>query len=98
MVIQCHKKFVNSLYIIRNSHKLGRMINLRHASNRVPILTTHVGSLPRPSELLPYIRGDLPPPTDFNEQLSRATEELFDKQTQVRILLHPLFHASVILV
>jgi len=85
MVIQCHTKFANSLYIVRNSHKLGRMINLRHASNRVPILTTHVGSLPRPSELLPYIRGDLPPPTDFNEQLSRATEELFDKQTQVGI-------------
>ena len=46
----------------------------------MPILTTHVGSLPRPNELLPFIRGECAPPSDFNERLNKATETIFAKQ------------------
>nr|UKS50387.1 B12-independent methionine synthase [Margalefidinium polykrikoides] len=49
------------------------------------ILTTHVGSLPRPAELLPYIRGDKPAPTDFPMQLASATGDVFAKQLEAGI-------------
>lgn len=44
------------------------------------ILTTHVGSLPRPTELLPFIRGEKEPPKDYNAQLQSATEAIFERQ------------------
>ena len=51
----------------------------------MPILTSHVGSLPRPSELLPYIRGDAPTPADYEQRLAAATEEVFAKQVEAGI-------------
>jgi len=51
----------------------------------VRIATTHVGSLPRPAELLPYIRGDKPAPADFQDKLRAATEEVFSRQSEAGI-------------
>mmetsp|Transcript_37243 Transcript_37243/g.89558 ORF Transcript_37243/g.89558 Transcript_37243/m.89558 type:complete len:386 (+) Transcript_37243:69-1226(+) len=51
----------------------------------VTIRTTHVGSLPRPTELLPFIRGDQEPGPDYQEKLAAATAELFQKQMEVGI-------------
>lgn len=51
----------------------------------VVIQTTHVGSLPRPQELLPYIRGDEAPPADFAEKLAAETTKVFKKQSEVGI-------------
>eukprot|EP00747_Dinoflagellata_sp_TGD_P159572 gnl/TRDRNA2_/TRDRNA2_177904_c0_seq5.p2 gnl/TRDRNA2_/TRDRNA2_177904_c0~~gnl/TRDRNA2_/TRDRNA2_177904_c0_seq5.p2 ORF type:complete len:394 (+),score=77.12 gnl/TRDRNA2_/TRDRNA2_177904_c0_seq5:68-1249(+) len=51
----------------------------------IKILTTHVGSLPRPSELLPYIRGETEPPADFGEQLTAATVSVFARQLEAGI-------------
>lgn len=48
----------------------------------MPILTTHVGSLPRPPELLPFIRGDATPPPDFNKSMADATRAVFLKQLE----------------
>merc|ERR1719401_2937169 len=50
---------------------------------RIP--TTHVGSLPRPAELLPYIRGDRPAPADFGEKLKAATEDVLARQVDAGI-------------
>eukprot|EP00931_Biecheleriopsis_adriatica_P016444 TRINITY_DN1210_c0_g1_i3.p1 TRINITY_DN1210_c0_g1~~TRINITY_DN1210_c0_g1_i3.p1 ORF type:complete len:441 (+),score=116.43 TRINITY_DN1210_c0_g1_i3:62-1324(+) len=55
------------------------------SAEHVPIQTTHVGSLPRPPALLPFIRGEQDPPADFAEQLQKATEEIFEKQMKVGI-------------
>jgi len=49
------------------------------------IPTTHVGSLPRPPALLPYIRGDEPEPDNFEELLSDATKAVFEKQQDAGI-------------
>lgn len=49
------------------------------------MFTTHVGSLPRPAELLPYIRGDEPPPANYDELLAKATEDVFKKQIDAGI-------------
>jgi len=49
------------------------------------IQTTHVGSLPRPPDLLPYIRGDKEAPDNFDELLSGATESLLAKQVETGI-------------
>jgi len=49
------------------------------------ILTTHVGSLPRPPALLPFIRGEQPPPSDFNDKLGAETTNVFRRQTDVGI-------------
>ena len=49
------------------------------------IRTTHVGSLPRPEALLPYIRGDMPAPADLDAQLARATKDVFDRQLKAGI-------------
>nr|UKS50398.1 B12-independent methionine synthase 1 isoform 3 [Karenia brevis] len=49
------------------------------------IVTTHVGSLPRPAELLPFIRGDQPAPPDFNEKLGAATTDVFKRQMDAGI-------------
>ena len=51
----------------------------------MPILTSHVGSLPRPVELLPYIRGDEAPPADYAERLAKATEDCFAKQLEAGV-------------
>jgi len=51
----------------------------------VRIPTTHVGSLPRPAELLPFIRGDKPAPADFGEKLLAATEDVFERQVAAGI-------------
>ena len=51
----------------------------------MPIRTTHVGSLPRPSELLPFIRGDEPPPADYDKRLLAATEDLLQRQVETGI-------------
>jgi len=51
----------------------------------VHIKTTHVGSLPRPAELLQYIRGDQPPPHNYEDLLSDATQAVFKRQTDVGI-------------
>ena len=51
----------------------------------VTIKTTHVGSLPRPAELLKYIRGDEPPPNNYEDLLSEATQAVFKRQTDVGI-------------
>jgi len=48
----------------------------------MPIQTTHVGSLPRPAELLPFIRGDATPPKDFAKRLGEATETVLAKQAE----------------
>lgn len=60
-------------------------LGTRVMSSQPKILTTHVGSLPRPTELLPYIRGELPTPPDFNDKLTQATAEIFEKQNAVGI-------------
>mmetsp|Transcript_46623 Transcript_46623/g.133397 ORF Transcript_46623/g.133397 Transcript_46623/m.133397 type:complete len:417 (+) Transcript_46623:95-1345(+) len=44
------------------------------------ILCTHVGSLPRPAAMVPVVRGDVPQPPDWEEQLRGATAGLFAKQ------------------
>ena len=49
------------------------------------IKTTHVGSLPRPADLLPYIRGDQPPPDNYDDLLGDATQAVFKHQTDVGI-------------
>lgn len=49
------------------------------------IPTTHVGSLPRPAELLPYIRGEKEPPADFQTQLKDATVSVFGRQLEAGI-------------
>jgi 5-methyltetrahydropteroyltriglutamate--homocysteine methyltransferase len=51
----------------------------------MPILTTHVGSLPRPADLLPYIRGEKEPPADYAAQLAAATEALMARQQEAGI-------------
>jgi 5-methyltetrahydropteroyltriglutamate--homocysteine methyltransferase len=51
----------------------------------MPILSTHVGSLPRPADLLPYIRGDKEPPADYAEQLAAATEAVLKRQEDAGI-------------
>jgi 5-methyltetrahydropteroyltriglutamate--homocysteine methyltransferase len=51
----------------------------------VEIKTTHVGSLPRPPALLPFIRGELPKPADFSSQLQKETEQVFAKQVEAGI-------------
>jgi len=50
------------------------------ASETIKILTTHVGSLPRPVELLPFIRGDQPVPDDFQVKLATETKGVFERQ------------------
>lgn len=52
---------------------------------RARIATTHVGSLPRPAELLPFIRGEQPVPADFQAQLQAATEAVFARQVEAGI-------------
>jgi len=51
----------------------------------VHIKTTHVGSLPRPADLLQYIRGDQPPPHNYEDLLTDATQAVFKRQTDVGI-------------
>ena len=51
----------------------------------VHIKTTHVGSLPRPMELLPYIRGDQPAPENYKKLLETATKEVLARQIEVGI-------------
>ena len=51
----------------------------------VHIKTTHVGSLPRPTDLLPYIRGDKPPPDNHEDLLSDATQAVLKRQTDIGI-------------
>lgn len=46
------------------------------------ILTTHVGSLPRPPSLLPFIRGDAAPPPNFAEMMARSTEAVLKRQVE----------------
>jgi len=49
------------------------------------IKTTHVGSLPRPPALLPFIRGDQPKPADFGDTLGKETQAVFTKQLEAGI-------------
>ena len=58
---------------------------LIHSSMPVHIKTTHVGSLPRPAELLQYIRGEKPPPGNYQDLLKDATEAVIKRQTDVGI-------------
>jgi 5-methyltetrahydropteroyltriglutamate--homocysteine methyltransferase len=47
--------------------------------------TTHVGSLPRPAELLKFIRGEEELPADYDARLLAATEAVFAKQLNAGI-------------
>lgn len=49
------------------------------------IQTTHVGSLPRPEQLLPFIRGDQEKPSDFEAQLAQETDNIFQRQLDAGI-------------
>nr|UKS50396.1 B12-independent methionine synthase 1 isoform 2 [Karenia brevis] len=49
------------------------------------MLTTHVGSLPRPQELLPFIRGEKEPTADFQANLADETTKVFKRQLDVGI-------------
>jgi len=49
------------------------------------ILTTHVGSLPRPVEMVPIVRGEAPEPADWDVQLKTATANVFTKQLDAGI-------------
>jgi len=51
----------------------------------VKIKSTHVGSLPRPTELLPYIRGEKSVPDNYQELLENATGGVMDRQKDVGI-------------
>jgi len=51
----------------------------------VHIKTTHVGSLPRPTELLPYIRGDKQAPENYQELLKSSAKDVFARQLEVGI-------------
>lgn len=44
------------------------------------VLTTHVGSLPRPAWLVPIVRGEQPPPADYEKKLHEATVDVMRKQ------------------
>merc|ERR1719277_1739267 len=55
------------------------------AADDIRIATTHVGSLPRPAELLPIIRGEQAPPADFPERLAKETAKVFAKQCEAGI-------------
>mmetsp|Transcript_32682 Transcript_32682/g.66051 ORF Transcript_32682/g.66051 Transcript_32682/m.66051 type:complete len:400 (-) Transcript_32682:364-1563(-) len=50
------------------------------AGAMVSIKTTHVGSLPRPPALLPFIRGEQPIPDDFAARLADETTNVFARQ------------------
>nr|UKS50385.1 B12-independent methionine synthase [Alexandrium insuetum] len=52
---------------------------------KVCIKTTHVGSLPRPPALLPFIRGEQPIPDDFPAKLAEETEAVFVRQLDAGI-------------
>jgi len=46
------------------------------------ILCTHVGSLPRPVAMVPVVRGDVPEPAGWEDQLNAATAGVFAKQLE----------------
>ncbi len=46
------------------------------------MLCTHVGSLPRPQAMVPVVRGEVPVPADWEDQLRAATAGLFAKQIE----------------
>merc|ERR1719313_3220211 len=50
------------------------------ASKPTKVLATHVGSLPRPTWLVPIVRGEQEPPADYTEKLHQATIEVMKKQ------------------
>eukprot|EP00929_Paragymnodinium_shiwhaense_P123867 TRINITY_DN9826_c0_g1_i1.p1 TRINITY_DN9826_c0_g1~~TRINITY_DN9826_c0_g1_i1.p1 ORF type:complete len:684 (-),score=188.32 TRINITY_DN9826_c0_g1_i1:375-2426(-) len=68
---------------------MGYPLNLKQAfegkTQEVPkrVLTTHVGSLPRPDWLVPIVRGEQAPPADYAEKLLEATVEIMQKQLDV---------------
>merc|ERR1719210_1372546 len=47
------------------------------------ILTTTVGSLPRPPYMVPYIRGEQEPPTDWEDTLHKETVKVMKEQLDV---------------
>ena len=51
------------------------------------ILTTHVGSLPRPAWLVPIVKGDVDRSSvdDFEEKLLEATKSVMQKQLDVGV-------------
>lgn len=49
------------------------------------ILTTHVGSLPRPQRLLPFIRGEQELPADYGAMLAEETANVFGRQIEAGI-------------
>lgn len=51
----------------------------------IRIRTTHVGSLPRPADLLPIIRGEQTPPADFQKRLAEETEKVIARQLEAGI-------------
>lgn len=53
------------------------------AGAEIRIRTTHIGSLPRPADLLTFIRGEAPPPADFGARLDKETEAVMKRQTDV---------------
>jgi len=55
------------------------------ASGKICIKTTHVGSLPRPPALLPFIRGEQPIPEDFPARLAEETAGVFARQLEAGI-------------
>jgi 5-methyltetrahydropteroyltriglutamate--homocysteine methyltransferase len=46
------------------------------------MLCTHVGSLPRPQAMVPVVRGEVPVPADWEDELRAATAGLFAKQIE----------------
>jgi len=51
----------------------------------IHIKTTHVGSLPRPTQLLPFIRGEKEPPANYQELLEKSAEDMFARQLEIGI-------------
>jgi methionine synthase II (cobalamin-independent) len=49
----------------------------------IEILTTTVGSLPRPPYMVPYIRGEQEPPADWQETLHKETVKVMKEQLDV---------------
>merc|ERR1719453_996146 len=57
-----------------------KKIKAAKAKTSTKVLSTHVGSLPRPTWLVPIVRGDEAPPAGYVEKLHQATIEVMKKQ------------------
>merc|ERR550514_2339834 len=53
---------------------------MKKAKTPTKVRATHVGSLPRPTWLVPIVKGEQTPPEDYVEKLHQATIEVMKKQ------------------